>query len=209
VKYATNVSTIEGGHVTGDDLILKANDTDAYPLLTLEGNSVTRLRLKSGAGLYVYDEIALMAYLAYSGGYTYLKGGNTAGDSLDIRANFNDLYARINLEGNANIKNYFKSGSAFYLYADAVQAFKQSYAANVSTLEGGHVTGDDLILKANDTYAYPKIELLGNSDINLKTNNAAKYISFGVYSALGAEVLAGFITIKDEAGNLRKVAVVA
>ncbi len=39
--------------------------------------------------------------------------------------------------------------------------------------------------------------------------NAAAYVKFGTYTALGAEVLAGYITIRDAGGTLRKIAVIA
>lgn len=45
-------------------------------------------------------------------------------------------------------------------------------------------------------------------DLFLFPENGGK-VGFGTHSALGAETLSGFITIKDSAGNLRKLAVIS
>lgn len=49
MDYASNVTTIAGGGVTGDDLKLKANTIDARPFLTMRGNAGALLDVASGA----------------------------------------------------------------------------------------------------------------------------------------------------------------
>lgn len=64
-------------------------------------------------------------------------------------------------------------------------------------------------LKINYDSDIPQIEAVGtNKDLMLKPNGTGN-IRFGTYAAITAETNAGFITIKDEAGNARKVCVVA
>ena len=62
----------------------------------------------------------------------------------------------------------------------------------------GLTTGDTLTIKANETDAAPTIKLKGN-----------EYIYFGTYTAGAATDSTGYITIKDAAGNTRKLMVQA
>jgi hypothetical protein len=260
-----NDNTIEGDDTTAKNLILKATSADVYPIIELLGNTDIHFHKTAGRAMIFYDAATQAQKFTYAAHVSTIEGGSVAGDDIILKGNSNDAYPKILLEGDSNIKQYFKAGSAFYLYDSTVQAFKQSYAANVSTIEGGHITGDNLVLKANDTDAYPYLKLFGNDDIyiynksnavtkitfsskgfvlsrsgttsllqgfgdsgdilQLKANDAdatpyiketgnagielvvtaGSYVQFGVYSAKGAEAFDGFITIKDQAGNLRKV----
>lgn len=78
---------------------------------------------------------------------------------------------------------------------------------------------NDLVNQAED-YIYfrpgkagtpPRVITTGsNTDIDISFQpKGAGLMKFGTYSAIGAEALAGYITVKDTAGNSRKLAVVA
>jgi hypothetical protein len=69
-----------------------------------------------------------------------------------------------------------------------------------STVQLGFTTGIGTV--ASDC----TITRVGSGDLQFV---AAANVRFGTFSALGVEILTGYITIKDEAGNLRKVAVIA
>jgi len=209
-------------------------------------NMVTYIKHSHSCDFIIYDDESSTSQkfkFSYAGNDNTLEGDDTTGKSLILKATSADAYPYITLTGNADIKEYFKAGNAFYLYDSAVQAFKMKYAANISTIEGGHASGDVLILKANDIDTYPKITLTGNGSIScsVKSGDAfyfyyntttfgnftsdaadwyissaanrnivlnphgAGYVKFGTYSAKGAEAFDGFITMKDAAGNIRKI----
>ena len=243
-SYSGNNNTLEGDDTTAKNLIIKATTADVYPYVELLGNTDIHFHKTAGRAMLFYDAAVQAQKFTYAANVSTIEGGSAAGDDLTLKGNSNDTYPKILLEGDSNIKQYFKAGSAFYLYDSAVQAFKQSYAANVSTIEGGVTTGDDLVLKANSTDSYPYMimnglgpvrfylttnqYLLAYSDgvefLNIRltgtdcmigsgSNNQNIYlmphgtgvVKFGTYSAKGAEAFDGFITIKDAAGNARKI----
>lgn len=47
-----------------------------------------------------------------------------------------------------------------------------------------------------------------NGDVPLIPNGTG-YVRFGLYVVMGAEMLAGYIQVRDALGNIRKIAVVA
>lgn len=68
-----------------------------------------------------------------------------------------------------------------------------------TTVYGGALTGENLILRANSVDPAPTIQL----------NAGDGFVYFGTYSAAAGETFQGYITIKDAAGNARKLAVYA
>jgi len=99
-----------------------------------------------------------------SSGVVRFAGGFLASDDSELAANFASTNPRILITGGGNVAVY--SGSAanlFRLYYGAVDAFRFGYSANVSTVEGAGVTGDDIILKCNTVDARPKFTLRGNA----------------------------------------------
>jgi len=102
--YATNVSTIEGGHTTGDDLKLKANDVDAYPYIKLLGNDAIYLITSTGSSINFFDATTVMYQFARSTNRSFFYGGTTSGNILDIYANSADATGRIYIKGNGQIE---------------------------------------------------------------------------------------------------------
>lgn len=97
--------------------------------------------------------------------------GRTAGNDLKLLA----------VEG---LHGYFKTGEEFKLFDGATEAIKISYAANVTTFEGGAVNGDDLEIYANSNNVVPYVTLSGNSFIVLAhAGGANTYIRDGVNNA--------------------------
>jgi len=105
LSESTNVTTLEGGSTTGDDLILKANTVDARPYLTLLGGSGSVLSLETGGNLDIAH-----------GGTSIAKveaGGGSAGGVLKLRetttptatADFGALYTK------ADNHLYWQSGA--------------------------------------------------------------------------------------------------
>ena len=79
--YAANVSTIEGGHITGDDLILKANDTDTYPSIRMEGSGGIIGALKTSSAFVLEDE-AVRFFQIYHAGTDAIIYSQVANDNI-------------------------------------------------------------------------------------------------------------------------------
>ena len=75
--------------------------------------------------------------------------GITGGD-LTIKANSTDDLPYIGMRGNDYIS--FRTPNTLRFYTGAVRGFTYAYVANVTTLQGGSVTGDDLIIKSNQIF---------------------------------------------------------
>lgn len=106
-----------------------------------------------------------------------------------------------------------------FLYRDgAAGTVAQRNGANAQTLRvyGTYTDASNYERAAIKTTAGSKVELAAetagtggdNLDVVL-TPAGTGVVKFGSYTALGAEALAGYITIKDAAGNTRKLAVIA
>lgn len=52
ISYASSVTTIQGGVTTGDDIVLKASNANAYPKIVLQGNTTADIYAVSGVNLY-------------------------------------------------------------------------------------------------------------------------------------------------------------
>jgi len=97
------------------------------------------------------------------------------------------------------------------LFTDNTVRFRGSGGANL--FRAAHVANGVNYLQVQNaaTGAAPCISAQGGDtdvDIALTPSGSGK-VKFGTYTALGSEVLAGYITIRDAAGNLRKVGVIA
>jgi hypothetical protein len=236
ISYAANVTTFEGGGIVADDLLLKGNSVNDYSAILIEGT----------ANIHYYCTNTF-AHLFYEGNANFLSlyedGTN---DVIEGKITGNDLKL-LAVEG---IHNYFKAGEEFKLFDGTTEALKVTYAANVTTIEGGAVSGDDLILKGSSANDYSKIVIAGNSNMEFyvpdgggifkfydgadwcgfmqddvpntsfvlgtQSNkdlwfkpNGTGLVRFGTYAAITTETLAGFITMNDDGGVSRKVAIVA
>lgn len=135
---------------------------------------------------------------------TTIRGGTTAGSDLRIYANRTDDYSFIRLDGSGDINIVAAAGEEIYLKYGTTQGFKFVYAANVSTVYGGAVAGDDLELEANSAEAGAAIILEGLGDVALNPA-AGSYVKFGAHVGTGDVVSNGHIIIEDAAGNARKL----
>ena len=175
MSYSGNVTTIEGGSVAGDDLTLKSNTTDTYPAITLTGNTIIDYSAKTD---HVFNVDGAQAFkMEYDGvDTTTIIGGANTGDDILYKANSTDNYSTIEMNGNSNIV-YSSHGNHSFRY-DATSMFVVSYAANVTTLEGGSVSGDDLIIKANTSNSYPFIKLNGADDCHFRMPNTKAFVLY-------------------------------
>jgi len=82
-------------------------------------------------------------------------------------------YPSIKLGKTGYIEAKFGTSDYFKILSETVQVLKATYASNVSTLEGGNVTGDDLTLKANTVDATPYAQFLGGSGVKIDVATGA------------------------------------
>ena len=68
LDYASNVTTLSGGAVTGDDLKLKCNTTDTRSFINLYGNAGALVDLTTGSSFEVADAGVAIANIAVGGG---------------------------------------------------------------------------------------------------------------------------------------------
>lgn len=108
-------------------------------------------------------------------------------------------------------------GSDTILTRDAAHVFAQRNAANAQTYRWYHTYTDASnyqrgSLKTAAGYVEVAAETAGTGadDLDvLLTPAGTGAVRFGTHSAIAAETVTGYITIKDAAGNARKVAVVS
>lgn len=128
----------------------------------------------------------------------------------------------LELTGQANFYNgaYFAGTASFgssVSAAGAVQAGTEMYAFGagadrVGFLNAAGASGGDVFVGLRYDAGNHRAELAALEggvawrDVVIAPN---AYAAFGVHSALGSETVTGFITVKDTAGNLRKLAVLS
>lgn len=90
VSYDSNVTTVSGGAVGGDDLILKANSSDARTHLSLKGNSGVDLDLANASGFFVQNAGTDFVVMAI-GGSIYTPTVTTKGVSTPSAAWYENM----------------------------------------------------------------------------------------------------------------------
>lgn len=125
--------------------------------------------IPDGTNPNIYDANGnlLLQIIRESAVKTNVKGMDGTGDDLDIYANSANAYPKIRLLGNQGIYFNYQVGTYFILADGATISHRFTYAANVSNIYGGIVTGDTTKVFANVTDAYPFIEYEGNANINI------------------------------------------
>jgi len=183
----------------GQDIELYFDGTD-FNIKSDSGD----IELNSYKDIIFYEQGTQMGKLSYNANVTTLEGGGVSEDNLILKANSTDATSYIDIRGNKGIVYATTNYHNFYIEGTRYARIYDS--GDDAVIEGPVNSGDNLILKANSTDADSKIEIEGLGDIFLDANGAVK---FGTYAAITTETLAGYITIKDAAGNSRKLAVVA
>ena len=84
-------------------------------------------------------------------------------------------YPRIRLNTSGILELHVGIGDYILIETGSTETLKITYASNITTIEGGGVTGDDLTLKANTIDAYPLIKLNGNGSMQLRTSGAFNF----------------------------------
>jgi len=117
-----------------------------------------------------------------AGGYAFFPPTTTTTDDVSIYPNGTDSYSRIVLLGNSGMQLYVKAGAALSLYADATLAGRFYYDSG------------------NNQYIVESS--IADKDLYLSTAGTG-VVKFGTYTADATVSQAGYITVKDNAGNTR------
>lgn len=163
---AGTISQMYGGADTGDDMIIYANSTNAYPFITLEGNEGVNIDVADDEEILFKEGGAQFIKFDHSTNESFVSGGAATGDEIYIYANSLDSEPYLLLEGD----DFAVLDVASYIYFkdQGTQSFMFDYDANVSKLSGGAASGDDLFIYANTNNDCSMIELLGNAGITCK-----------------------------------------
>jgi len=122
---------------------------------------------------------------------SWLQSGGNAGAT--IRSNVNIGNREVSMIFDNNEIDYFGSGGATLF-----KMLHQASAVNYLAVKNS-ATGNAIDIGAFGTDS--------NIDLSLTTKGSG-VVRFGSYTAIGSETLAGYVTIKDIANNVRKVAIV-
>jgi hypothetical protein len=147
-----------------------------------------------------------------------VSSGWTAGGNVIINPNFGGA-GRVKIGGTGgaflNPSSVFSVGSTTLIGWTATSdgagnsaedlILRRDAAASLQ-LGTNALSGTDQTIKACNGTAGPGADLILKGGTGTTTNGNVR---FGTHSALAAEVISGYITIKDESGTLRKIAVIS
>jgi len=181
-----DVSIKNSSTTSGDESLYFANASDTYPNLRMIGAGSTIIRTPTGQGVYINEQTTQMfGFYKVAANIYGIYGGGVTGDTLTLVANTVDSAPSIDITGTGGATGKIEiNATDLYLCKNDGTAFINPYW-NV----------------AYGSVIYPSI---ANDDLTLRMNGTGS-IRFGVYTAKGAEAFDGYITIKDYAGNVRKL----
>jgi len=145
-RYASNLSTLYGGGVSGDDLTIKANSADTYPYLLLYGNDDVNLTLPAGKGFAQFEGGDRKFRLDSSGIYSIIEGADTSAYGLRLKANSKDSYPLIDLIGSGDV--ILDTYDDVYFYKTGSETFQFTHNRTTSNLYGGS-HDEKIVIKGN------------------------------------------------------------
>ena len=177
-----------------DEIEHNADGTDWYSM-----DAASDIILDAHDAVIIKDDGTQMFKFRYDTerNWSTLCAGAVSVDNLVLRANSEDVYPYIQMAGSGNLD--IRAYSDIYFTEQDTQMAKFSYAANRSTIAGGNANGDDLTIVCNTADTNGEIFLDTGTDV----------VKFGTYTEGAATDSTGYITIKDAAGNSRKLMVQA
>lgn len=113
-----------GQDTSGDDLHIHTNSADAYPKISMYGNSFVRIYHPAGQSITLYDAATAYLKTTYSSNFTTIAGGAVSGDKLGIKCNSVDAYPYIAFRGNDDTDLYLYAGSNFDIHEGETQFFR-------------------------------------------------------------------------------------
>jgi hypothetical protein len=210
--YDNNISFLDF-EKSGIESIIRATPNADLSLLAQGNNDCPELLLEQDTNAWVKVSDAYSFYISscsdeqffqfsHNGDDSTMYGGDTSLDDLIIRANTVNAWPQFELLGNSHMRFSIAPGADFIFRDASTIAARLEYAANITTFSGGNVSGDDLILKANNADAQPFIQLYGAGNIHLATGT--QFVQYGVYKAEVTDTFSGYIEMDDDGGTRRR-----
>ena len=187
---AVNYWNITGAATGGlNTLTTQGSDTNIGAYLATKGSGAWRFATGGGDQFRIQNVASAVNYLS-------VYGSPAAGTGPTLYADGSDT--------NINLLYSLKGGGAHLFYTggtSAIQLLVGHVASTVNWLAvTGAATGNAVTISAQGSDT--------NIDFALTTKGTG-VLRFGTHSALAAETVTGYITIKDSAGNTRKLAVLS
>lgn len=201
-KFAVSGSNSQvfGSTISGRDLTIYPNTIDSFPKIELNGGSTLAFYIDNDDVIqFIEDGMQLFKFDRVDAVTSGLYGSGNDTHKLRVYANSNNAFPFLELIGSGNIRVQLEGGDDFVIMTGGNDFFTFNTAGIISYMKGGASNGDTMEIVANNAD--------GNGEIFLNTGTAV--VKFGTHTSLGAESLSGFITVKDAAGNTRKLAVVS
>jgi len=188
-RIDTTVRKWMGGDTSGQFLRIYSNSADGYPNITMEGLEDINLQVSTGKSVQVNDQTLLqLLHIHHDTTYPIWGGAGVTNQHLRFEANTVDHAPYIYFSGNGWITLSCK---------DVANGIIDYYK---NTQHVGRFS------EGTSTF---KIESKGtNFDIELIPDGTG-VLKFGTYTGGAATDSTGYITIKDAAGNTRKLMVQA
>ena len=219
---ATSMVNLAGTwNTSGTPTAIKLNVTDtasnsASLLLDLQIGGASKFKIRK-------DGLLIIGDVTNGGAYGFPSAGAFQAFGTDSQCSFQSLIFGVSVRSGGYFAWASSSSSASAstdtaLFRDAAGVIAQRNGVNAQKFRAysTYTDASNYERAAINTTAGTQIELAAetagtggdNLDVVL-TPAGTGVVKFGSYTALGAEALAGYITIKDAAGNTRKLAVIA
>ena len=158
-----------------------------------------------GTGAIILNDNFVVNRTASAVNYGFVSGGAT-GNPVVIGASGSDgTISLVHRAIGAAALHFFDSGGVVHFSTQGT-ASGVNYIG-VSARETG--SGPILMALGSDTNVNLEIRPQGTGDIVLDPNHSGANVRMGAHSAIVAETVTGFLTMKDTGGTVRKVAVVS
>lgn len=189
---AVNYMQVQG-RATGNNAIVSVNGSDTNIGISFIGKGTGSLRFSTNSS--EANEQFRIANTASAVNYLQVTG-STTGTRPILTAQGSDTNTGIVIAAKGTGHIGFYSGGGSRLNVNIIDV-----ASSVNYIEfAGAATGSGVEVRARGS----------DADIDLKLEpKGSGRVRFGTHSALAAETVTGYITIKDSAGNDRKLAVVS
>lgn len=225
---ATSMIDLAGTwNTTGTPTAIKMNVTDtasnaASLLMDLQVGGSSKFRVTKSGGLVLDGTIAPNDFsnvdIQFGNGAFYVRRTDTASSFFSVSATSRNIQVAANaMFGWSGTDNSAPAVADLSLYRDAANtlALRNSTNAQAFNIYSSYTDGSNYTrgaLKASGSIVSVEGESAGTGSANIDVQLTPKgtgRVRFGSHSAIGAETVTGFITIKDSGGTERKIAVVS
>jgi len=171
------ISKFYGNTNASADLWIYARDGANYPRIEMNIGDASYLKIQDATSFKIFNEAAQIAKFYLNGADSFIQGGADTSDDLEIKANSDDDYPYITLNGSGSIvASYGPNDGGFFRIRNKTDTqFTFSGTSTIAKLYGPDEAGNDLRIYANTATDFPHIRLKGDEEIELRTKNDIKF----------------------------------